>query len=99
MKLFGSTKKLIDKTKNEEKVSSLNVVEAVLVQCNLVDNQQQQKPEVLYTFTPNKAYVYLLNVEPSNLVFLKTYDTEFDKIIITILGQNKISQSDQNKLV
>ena len=39
MKLFGSTKKLIDKTKNEEKVSSLNVVEAVLVQCNLVDNQ------------------------------------------------------------
>ena len=39
MKLFGSTKKLIDKTKNGEKVSSLNVVEAVLVQCNLVDNQ------------------------------------------------------------
>ena len=99
MKLFGSTKKLIDKTKNGEKVSSLNVVEAVLVQCNLVDNQQQQKPEVLYTFTPNEAYVYLLNVEPSNLVFLKTYDTEFDKIIITILGQNKISQSDQDKLV
>ena len=33
MKLFGSTKKLINKTK-----SSLEVVEVVLVQCNSVDN-------------------------------------------------------------
>ena len=47
-------KKLIDKTKNGEKVPSLEVVEVVLVQCNLVDNQYQQKSEVLYTFTPNK---------------------------------------------
>ena len=31
MKLFGSTKKLIDKTKNGEKVPSLEVVEVVLV--------------------------------------------------------------------
>ena len=38
MKLFGSTKKLIDKTKNWEKVPSLEVVEVVLVQCNVVDN-------------------------------------------------------------
>ena len=37
-KLFSSTKTLIDKTKNEEKVPSLEVVEVVLVQCNLVDN-------------------------------------------------------------
>ena len=39
MKLFSSTKKLIDKTKNREDVPSLEVVEVVLVQCNLVDNQ------------------------------------------------------------
>ena len=30
----------------------------------------------------------MLNVEPSNLVFLKTYDTEFDEIIITFTDQN-----------
>ena len=53
MKLIGSTKKLIDKTKNKENFQSLEVVEAGLVQCNLVDNQYQQKSEVLYTFTPN----------------------------------------------
>ena len=41
IKLFGSTQKLIDKTKNEEKVPSLKVVGVVLVQCYLVDNQYQ----------------------------------------------------------
>ena len=51
MLLFGSTKKLIDKTKNGENVPSLEVVEVFLVQCNLVDDQYQQKSEVLYTFT------------------------------------------------
>ena len=52
MKSFGSTRKLIDK------------VEVVLVQFNLIDNQYQQKSEVLYTFAFNKSYAYLLNVEP-----------------------------------
>ena len=47
MKLFGSTKKLIVKTKNEEKVPSFEVVEVVLFQCNLVDNQYQQKSYTL----------------------------------------------------
>ena len=83
MKLFGSTTKSIDKTKNNGNVPSLEVVEVVLVQCNLEDNQYQQKSEVLYTFKPNKSYAYLLDVEPSNLVFLKTFNTEFDDITIT----------------
>ena len=30
----------------------------------------------------------MLNVEPSNLVFLKTQNTEFDEIIITFTDQN-----------
>ena len=38
MKLFGSTRKIIHKTKNKENVPSLEVVEVVLVQCNLADN-------------------------------------------------------------
>ena len=36
----------------------------------------------------NKSYAYLLNVKPSNLVFLKTYITEFDQIIIPFIDQN-----------
>ena len=61
---------------------SLELVEVVLVKCNLVDNEYQQKSEVLYTLIPNKSYAYLLKVEPRNLVFLKAYYTEFDEIIV-----------------
>ena len=81
-------KKLINKTKNGEEVTSLEAVKAVLVQCNLADNQYQQKSEVLYTFTLKKSYVDLSNVVPSNLVFLKFYSTEFNEIIITFINQN-----------
>ena len=38
MRLFGSTKKLVDKTKNVENVPSLEGAEVVLVQWNLVDD-------------------------------------------------------------
>ena len=74
MTLFGNRKKLIDNIKHGEKVPSLGVVEVVLIQYNLEDNQFQQNSEVLYTFTHNKSHAYLLNVEPRNLVFLKTYN-------------------------
>ena len=52
MKLFGSTKKLKNKTKNGENVPYLEVVEV------------------------------------GNLVFSKTYNTEFDEIIIKFTDQN-----------
>ena len=41
-----------------------------------------------YTFIPNKSYAYLFNIKPGNLVFLKTYNTEFDDIIITFTDQS-----------
>ena len=61
MELFGSIKKVIEKTKNVENIPSLRLVEVVSVKCNLVDNQYQRKSKVihlskLYTFTPNKFY-------------------------------------------
>ena len=53
MKLFGDTKNLIDKTNNGEIVASLEAVEVVLVQCNLVDNQYQQKVwSIIYFYVP-----------------------------------------------
>ena len=39
MKLFGISKKITDKAKNRENLPSLEVVEVVLIECNLVDNQ------------------------------------------------------------
>ena len=46
MKLFGGTKNIIDKRKNGKNLPSLKLVEVVLVQCNLGDNQYQQKSEI-----------------------------------------------------
>ena len=66
-------------------MQSFEVTGVVLVQCNLVDSQYQQKYEVLYAFMTNKSFAYLLNVEPSTLVFLKTSNTEYD---ITTSDQN-----------
>ena len=88
VKLFANKKTQQTRPKNGENIPSIEIVEVVLVQYNLVDNQYQQKSEVLYTFTPNKSYIYLLNFEPSNLAFLKAYNTEFDEIIINIMDQN-----------
>ena len=62
---------------------SSEVTEVDLLQCNWVNKKYQQKSKVLYAFRLNKCYTQMLNVERSNLVFLKTYNTEFDEIIIT----------------
>ena len=43
---------------------------------------------MLYTFTPIKSYTYQLSVKPSKLVFLETYNNEFDYIMITFTDQN-----------
>ena len=55
------------------------MVKVVLFRGNLVDHQYQQKSEVLYIFMPNKSYAYLLNAGPENLVFLETYDNNFNR--------------------
>ena len=88
MKLFGSKKNILHKIKKKRKLPSLEVVELVLVQCNLAGNQYQQNSELSYSFIPNKSYAYLFNIKPGNLVFLKTYNTEFDDIIITFTDQS-----------
>ena len=54
--------------------------------------------EVLYTFTPNKSYTYLLNIEPNNLLFLKTYNTDFNEIMITFTDQNCRSLEIEDKV-
>ena len=60
MKLLGSAESKITKEKNGEKVPHLEVVELVLVHCNLVNNDYQQDSRILYTFVPNKPFSSLL---------------------------------------
>ena len=87
MKLLGSTVSKINKNKNGENVLHLDVVEIVLVHCNLVDNDYQQNSRILYTFVPNKVFGSLLEISPPNHVFLKTFNSEFQEIKIWFTDQ------------
>ena len=74
------------------------MVEVDLIQRNLVDDHYQQRYEVLYTFRPNKSYVYLSNIESSKLSLLKNYSTEFDEIIITFTDQKSRALEIEDKV-
>ena len=71
MKLLGSTESKITGEKNGENVPHLEVVEVVLIHCNIVDNSYQQNSRILYTFVPNKPFGSLLGITPPNHIFLK----------------------------
>ena len=88
MKLLGSTKHKITKNKNGENVPHLEITEVVLVHCNIVDNDYQQYSRVLYTFVPNKPFRSLLEISPTNHIFLKTFYSEYDEIIVWFTDQN-----------
>ena len=80
MKLLGSTESKITKDKNDENVPHLEIVELVLVHCNLVNNDYQQDSRILYTFVRNKTFGSLLEISPTNQVFLKTFNSEFQEV-------------------
>ena len=87
MKLLGSTESKITKDKNGENVPHLEAVELVLVHCNLVNNDYQQDSRILYTFVPNKTFGSLLEISPTNQVFLKPFNSEFQEVKIWFTDQ------------
>ena len=80
MKLLGSSENKITKDKNGENVPHLEIAEAVLVHCNIANNDYQQDSRVLYTFFPNKRFGSLLEISPTNHIFLKAFNSEYDEI-------------------
>ena len=88
MKLLGSTKNKITNYKNGENVPHLEITEVVLVHCNMVNNDYQQDSRVLYTFVFNKSFGSLLDISLSNHIFLKTFNSEYDEIVVGFTNQN-----------
>ena len=66
----------------------LEITEVLLVYCNIVKNNYQPDSRVLHTFVPNKSFGSLLVISPSNHIFLKTFNTEYDEIIVWFTDQN-----------
>ena len=88
IKLFGGTESKKTEEKNGENVPYLEIVELVLIHCNIVNNNYQQKSTILYTFVPGKPFGSLLEISPSNHIFLKTFNSEFQKIKVWFTDQN-----------
>ena len=88
MKLLEGTENEITTDKNGENVPHLVITEVVLVHCNIVNNDYQQDSRVLYTFVPNKPFGSLLEISPTNHIFLKTFNSEYDEIIVWFTDQN-----------
>ena len=81
IKLLGSTKSKITKDKNGENVPHLEIVELVLIHCNIVNNNYLQNSRILYTFVLNKPFACLLEISPPNHIFnSKTFNSEFQEI-------------------
>ena len=87
IKLLGSTENKIIKDKSGENVP-LEITEVVLVHRDIVNNDYQQDSRVLYTFVPNKPFGSLLKISPTNHIFLKTYNSEYDEIKVGFTDQN-----------
>ena len=72
----------------QENVPHLEITEVVLVYYNIVNNDYQQDLRVLYTFVPNKLFGSLLEISPANHIFLKTFSSEYDQIIVWFIDEN-----------
>ena len=76
MELHGSTENKINKDKNGENVPHLEITEVALVHCDIVNNDYQQDSGLLYTFFANVPFASLLEICPTNHIFLETFNWE-----------------------
>ena len=88
VKLLGRAESKKIKDKNGENVLHLEIVELVLIHCNLVNNNYQQNSRILYTFVPDKPFGSSLEISPSNHIFLKTFNSELQEIKVWFTDQS-----------
>ena len=88
MKLLGSTKSKTTEGKNGENVPHLEITEVVLVHCDTVNNDYQQDSRVSYKFVCNKSSGSLLEISPTNHLFLETFNSKYNEIEALLTDQN-----------
>ena len=88
MKLLGSTEKVIDNDKNGENLPKLEIVDVILMHCNVVSNNYQQALQVLFMFVPDNQFEQLITIAFQTLTMLKTTNSEFLFIEVWFTDQN-----------
>ena len=56
--------------------------------CHVFQNDYQQDSRVLYTFVPDKPFCSLLEMSPTNHIFIKTFNSEFQVVEVLCTDQN-----------
>ena len=54
----------------------------------MVNNDYQNDSRVLYTFAANKSFDSFLDISSSNDIFLKTFNSEYDEIVVWFTDQH-----------
>ena len=98
MKFLEIIENKITKDKNGENLHHLEITEVVLVHCNFVNNDYQQDSRVLYTFVPTKPFGSLFEISPANHIFLKTFNSEYEEIIVWSTDQNSQPLEIENRI-
>ena len=80
MRLLESTKKDVNKDKDDENVPKLESVEVVLLHCNLVKNDYRDISKVLFIFVPNKQFGQSINISQHSLTIKNTVNTELSSV-------------------
>ena len=66
-----------DRNRNSKNVLHLEIIEVILVHYNVFKRDYWQDSRELFLIVPNKPFIQLLKISPTNDIFLKTCNSEF----------------------
>ena len=66
----------------------LEIVEVILMYCNIVNYDYQQDLIIFYTFVLNKPFGQLLDISSKTKFFLETFDSKFSYIEVWFTDRN-----------
>ena len=98
MNLLERTNSKITKNRNDVNLPHLEIIEVILVYCNIANNNYQHNSKVWYRFIPNKLFGQLLDLLFKNIIFLKTFNSEFSVIKVWFIDQSSKALDTEDKI-
>lgn len=98
MNVPGSTEDQMSKDKNSEHEPHLESTEVILVHSNIFNHDYQQDWRSLYTVAPNNPFGKLLKISVKNLIFSRTFNSQFQEIKVWFTNQNTQPLETEDKI-
>ena len=75
-----------------------NSTEVILVHSNIFNHDYQQDWRSLYTVAPNNPFGKLLKISVKNLIFSRTFNSQFQEIKVWFTNQNTQPLETEDKI-